>query len=111
MKAKDGFLTEGTMPEYLRRRTGGVVGLLSRLIEDGAHEAMASGKETLTESQLDEIVIGRDLPPDEIGPAPAAGQDRPKRPRGGKKPRNGAFDDNGPRLGEDVDDQPDEAAG
>lgn len=111
MKSKDGFLSEGTMPEYLRRRTGGVVGLLSRLIEDGAHEAMASGRETLTESQLDEIVIGRDLPPDEIGPAPASDQDKPKRPRRGKKPRNGSFDDRGPRPDEDDSDLPDEAAG
>ncbi|WP_434600061.1 hypothetical protein [Streptomyces sp. A5-4] len=94
LNARDGMLTQGTMPEYLLRRTGGVVGLLGRLIEDGCLEAMASGRELLDEDLLDEIVIGReDLthPPDSEITAP---QPRPKsRSRG----RNTVFDDHGPR--------------
>ena len=39
MDADPGMLTGGTMPEYLYRRTNGVVGLLERLIEDGCREA------------------------------------------------------------------------
>ncbi|MFD0502478.1 TniQ family protein [Streptomyces chiangmaiensis] len=46
LKAEPGMLTSGTMPEYLMRRTDGVVGLLERLVEDGCQEAMDSGKET-----------------------------------------------------------------
>ncbi|MFE9354906.1 AAA family ATPase [Streptomyces olivaceoviridis] len=57
-----GQLTAGCMPEYLMRRTGGVVGLLERLIEDGAQEAMDSGKELLDEVLCDEIVISLDDP-------------------------------------------------
>lgn len=95
------MLTEGAMPEYLMRRTHGVVGLLGRLIEDGCLEAMAGGRECLDETLLDEIVIGReDLthPPDTetstASPTPARGTAR--RPRG----RNTVFDDPGPRTGQ-----------
>ncbi|MFE6097913.1 AAA family ATPase [Streptomyces massasporeus] len=95
LNARDGMLTEGTMPEYLMRRTNGVVGLLGRLIEDGSLEAMASGREFLDESLLDEIVIGRDdltHPPDgEIAAQPAKPAKR--RSRG----RNTVLDDRGPR--------------
>jgi hypothetical protein len=42
------MLTGGDMPEYLFRRTGGVVGLLRRLIEDGCARAIATGEERLT---------------------------------------------------------------
>lgn len=60
LNARDGMLTEGAMPEYLMRRTHGVVGLLGRLIEDGCLEAMAGGRECLDEAILDEIVIGHE---------------------------------------------------
>ncbi|MGX1676334.1 hypothetical protein [Streptomyces sp. NPDC055400] len=92
------MLTCGAMPEYLMRRTGGVVGLLGRLLEDGAQEAMESGKELIDESMLDEIVLCRDepgQPPDEpVIPAksPTAG----KRPRQVKRHRNTVFDNKGP---------------
>ncbi|WP_030017311.1 TniB family NTP-binding protein [Streptomyces monomycini] len=98
LNAKEGMLTGGTMPEYLMRRTGGVVGLLGRLLEDGAQEAMESGKELLDESLLDEIVLRRDepeQPPDEpVIPAdpPTAGRKTPQ----AKRPRNTVFDDHGP---------------
>ncbi|GAB1339833.1 hypothetical protein ACE1SV_64230 [Streptomyces sp. E-15] len=51
------MLSSGTMPEYLYERTGGVVGLLERLIEDGCREAMDCGLESLTEGLLDSVTI------------------------------------------------------
>lgn len=51
------MLTGQTMPEYLFRRTRGVVGLLERLIEDGCTEAMATGTEALTQDLLDTVTI------------------------------------------------------
>ncbi|WP_240499039.1 ATP-binding protein [Streptomyces prasinus] len=89
---------EGTMPEYLMRRTNGVVGLLGRLIEDGCLEAMASGKELLDEVLLDEIVIGRDdltHPPDSEDSKVAAPPAKPAKRR--SRGRNTVFDDHGPR--------------
>ncbi|WP_395294457.1 TniB family NTP-binding protein [Kitasatospora hibisci] len=101
LKAKPRMLTGGTMPEYLMRRTGGVVGLLGRLIEDGCQEAMDNGREMLDESLLDEIVVRRDDPdlaPDELDPQappePAARPARQRRSRG----RNTVFDDHGPQA-------------
>ena len=38
LHATPDMITSGTMPEYLFRRTTGVVGLLERLIEDGCAE-------------------------------------------------------------------------
>jgi hypothetical protein len=52
LKAAPGMLTTGRMPEYLFRRTSGVVGLLERLIEDGCTEALDSGAERLTEAAV-----------------------------------------------------------
>ncbi|MEV8035157.1 TniB family NTP-binding protein [Streptomyces sp. NPDC086182] len=97
LKAKEGMLTGGTMPEYLMRRTGGVVGLLGRLLEDGTQEAMESGKELIDESLLDEIVLRRDeptQPPDEPG-IPADLPTAINKPQA-KRPRNTTFDDHGP---------------
>ncbi|MFJ8970829.1 TniB family NTP-binding protein [Streptomyces anulatus] len=99
LNAKAGMLTNGAMPEYLMRRTGGVVGLLGRLLEDGAYEAMESGKELIDETLLDEIVLRRDEPeqsPDE----PVVAADPPARTKKttsrSKRPRNTVFDDHGP---------------
>jgi hypothetical protein len=100
-----GLLTGGTMPEYLFERTGGIVGLLERLIEDGCHLAIDGGAETLTESLLDEIDadIGDDprrdaltgevptVPPQPV--AQRAKKSASDRRRGRK---NGSFDDTGP---------------
>lgn len=98
LNAKEGMLTGGAMPEYLMRRTGGVVGLLGRLLEDGAYEAMESGKELIDENLLDEIVLRRDepeQPPDEpvipVNP-PTTNKKTPQ----AKRPRNTVFDDPGP---------------
>nr|BAJ19038.1 putative ATP/GTP-binding protein [Streptomyces sp. SANK 62799] len=98
LNATEGMLTAGTMPEYLMRRTGGVVGLLGRLLEDGAQEAMESGKELIDESLLDEIMLRRDEPehaPDEpvIPPDPPTAE---KKTPQAKRPRNTTFDDHGP---------------
>ncbi|MER6774389.1 ATP-binding protein [Streptomyces bacillaris] len=99
LNARPGMLTEGTMPEYLMRRTDGVVGLLGRLIEDGCLEAMATGGAFLDEALLDEIVIGREdltRPPDTEAPAAPSkpAKTTPRRSRG----RNTVFDDHGPRT-------------
>ncbi|MFF8397820.1 TniB family NTP-binding protein [Streptomyces sp. NPDC016172] len=98
MNAKQGMLTGGTMPEYLMRRTGGVIGLLGRLLEDGAQEAMESGKELIDESLLDEIVLRRDAPeqPPDEPVIPAAPQTSGKKTTRAKRPRNTVFDDPGP---------------
>jgi hypothetical protein len=94
LKARPGMLTSGTMPEYLFRRTNGVVGLLERLIEDGCAVAISTGREDLTTGLLDDI----DLSVDGTGRDPAAGEipaipPRPARRAG--KPRSTVFDDHG----------------
>ncbi|MER7847483.1 TniB family NTP-binding protein [Kitasatospora sp. NPDC096077] len=99
LKAKKGMLTSGTMPEYLMRRSGGVVGILGRLITDGAQEAMDSGTERLDEALLDGIVIGREEPAEpaaahDQAAEPASAKPRPGRARG----RNTVFDDHGPQA-------------
>ena len=57
MDAAPGMLTGGTMPEYLYRRTNGVVGLLERLIEDGCREAIDTGTERLGQALLDNVAL------------------------------------------------------
>jgi hypothetical protein len=99
MKSTPGMLTDGAMPEYLFRRTAGVVGLLERLVEDGCTEAMDTGVETLTENLLDTITINlgndptRDPAAGEIPAVPTTLPPRsaPKKRRG----RNTVFDDHG----------------
>jgi hypothetical protein len=84
------------MPEYLFRRTSGVVGLLERLIEDGCSEAISTGEERLTADLLDGVDISlgnlsrRDPAAGEVPPVPARPRTRAKR-----KPRNTVFDDRG----------------
>jgi hypothetical protein len=102
LHATEGMLTGGTMPEYLFRRTAGVVGLLERLVEDGCAEALDSGVEKLTDTLLDDITINlgndptRDPAVGEIPAVPAAVR------RGGPhRSRNTVFDDHGaPALAE-----------
>ncbi|WP_438289569.1 hypothetical protein [Streptomyces sp. HUAS TT7] len=55
--AAPGMLTGGDMPEYLHDRTGGVVGLLECLVEDGVEAAIDSGDEKLTIGLLDQLAI------------------------------------------------------
>ncbi|MCX4906692.1 TniB family NTP-binding protein [Streptomyces sp. NBC_00878] len=110
--AGPGTLSEGAMPEYLRRRTHGIVGLLRRLIEDGLTKAMESGLEDLTTSLLDEITINlgnipgqygvRDAESGEIpdvhtSPEPEQGPERKVETKSVKprKRRNTVLDDRG----------------
>ena len=104
MNAAPGMLTDGAMPEYLYRRTDGVVGLLERMIEDGCREAIDTGTERLTQAVLDNVVLslasacGRDAGAGEIPaipPGPARPGGKGKRKRG----RNTVFDDRGPASG------------
>lgn len=91
-------LTGGSMPECLFRRTGGVVGLLSCLIEEACMAAIDNGTETISQDILDEITIDLSRVP---GRDPGAGEvpDPPPRPSGGKKrgkrARSTVFDDKG----------------
>ncbi|MGQ4427193.1 hypothetical protein ACN6LL_002033, partial [Streptomyces violaceoruber] len=84
-------------------RTGGVVGLLERLIEDGCQEAIDSGAECLTEPLLDGIAItldradGRDLGAGEIPDIPEPKE--PKKSSNRARPRNTVLDDQGPAAG------------
>jgi hypothetical protein len=100
------MLTDGTMPEYLYRRTNGVAGLLERLIEDGCREAIDTGTERLDEALLDNVALSlpdtrsRDAAAGEIpamppGPVPPGGGAAGKRKRG----RSTVFDDRGPATG------------
>jgi len=102
LRSFDGMLTTGEMPEYLFRRTHGIVGLLRRLIEGGCAQAIATGEERLTPELLagTAIRLGNlaDLDPGagEVPDIPAdVPPPQPKKKRG--KPRNTVFDDQGAR--------------
>jgi hypothetical protein len=102
LRSADGMLTAGEMPEYLFRRTHGIVGLLRRLIEDGCAQAIATGEERLTPELLagTAIRLGNlaDLDPG-TGEVPDIPEDvPPPEPRKKKgRPRNTVFDDHGAR--------------
>jgi hypothetical protein len=98
LHATAGMLTDGMMPEYLFRRTGGVIGLLERLIEDGCAQAIDTGAERLSTDLLDDLDInlgnmpGRDRAAGEVPDVPA----RPKAAsRQRARARNTVFDDKG----------------
>jgi hypothetical protein len=92
-------LTSRTMPEYLYRRTGGVVGLLGCLIEEACMTAIDAGTERLDLDLLDDVAIdlntvpGRDPEAGEIPDVPQ----QPTKPKTTKKKRgrNTVFDDRG----------------
>lgn len=100
-QAKPGMLTDGGMPEYLFRRTGGIVGLLERLVEDGCARAIETGTECLTSALFDDIeidlgnVAGRDPRAGEIPEVPPRRATAASRPAGKGKSRNTVFDDAG----------------
>jgi AAA domain len=99
LRAEPGMLTNGLMPEYLFRRTNGIVGLLERLVEDGAAHALDAGAERLTIDLLDTIDINLGNLPgparttDETPPVPTRPVPSQTRRRG--KARNTVFDDPG----------------
>jgi AAA domain len=96
LAAPPGMLTDGVMPEYLFGRTGGIVGLLERLIEDSAALAIDTGTEQLTTDLLDAVTINlgnvsrptAEIP--NIPDVPAAASRKP-----GRRGRNTVFDDHG----------------
>jgi len=102
LRSSGGMLTSGEMPEYLFRRTHGIVGLLRRLIEDGCAQAIATGEERLTPELLagTAIRLGNlaDLDPG-AGEVPDIPQDAapPQQPKKKRRPRNTVFDDHGDR--------------
>ena len=101
LQSFEGMLTTGEMPEYLFRRTHGIVGLLRRLIEDGCAQAIATGEERLTPRLLASTTIRlgnlTDLDPD-AGEVPDIPQDpSPPQPKKKRRPRNTVFDDHGDR--------------
>jgi hypothetical protein len=104
--ATDGMLTSDGMAEYLYDRTGGSIGLLRRLIEDGCAAAMKTGEECLTRDLLDDIRISLDSLSDldpEAGEIPRIPEHvPPKEPTKKRKPRNTVFDDRGTTPGADA---------
>jgi hypothetical protein len=95
----DGMLSGGAMPEYLFRRTGRIVGLLKKLIQEGCRHAIETGAETITAGLLDGLDIspedlpGLDLDAGEVPDIPATPSRKPR------KGRNTVFDDRGVPAG------------
>ncbi|WP_331747859.1 AAA family ATPase (plasmid) [Streptomyces sp. NBC_00984] len=107
-RATAGMLTSGSMPEYLFRRSRGIVGLLRRLIEAGCTGAIASGEERLSLELLRSTPIRLGNLDDldaETGEVPDIPQDVPPPATSAKKsagrPRNTVFDDRGERPAAD----------
>ena len=92
------------MPEYLFRRTGGIVGLLRRLIEDGCAKAIDTGEERLTPELLGRHrhppgQPRRPRPRCRRGPRHPRRRAPPPQPKKKRRPRNTVFDDHGDRIG------------
>ena len=95
LRSHDGMLSSGGMPEYLFRRTGGIVGLLKKLIQEGCRHAIETGSEKITTELLDTLALS---PADLPGLDPDAGEvpDIPATSAPpSRKPRNTVFDDRG----------------
>jgi hypothetical protein len=91
----DGMLSSGSMPEYLFRRTSGIVGLLKKLIQEGCRHAIEAGTEQITAGLLDTLAL---RPADLPGLDPDAGEVPgipPPATRKQRKPRSTVFDDRG----------------
>jgi AAA domain len=96
-------LTSGSMPEYLYRRTRGIVGLLGCLIEEACLTAIETGAEQIGCELLDSIAIDLSSVP---GYDPAAGEipavpeppGAPKAKRAARRGRNTVFDDRAARA-------------
>jgi hypothetical protein len=99
LRARDGMLSEGDMPEYLFRHTRGTVGILRKLIQKACRRAIETGEEEITTALLDSLTITRkDLP----GLDPDSGEipdflvtPDTKKPAKPRKKRNTVFDDHG----------------
>ncbi len=91
----DGMLTAGGMPEYLFRRTNGVVGLLEKLVQTGCRHAIETRAESLTVDLLQRCTVS----PTDLPDLDAASGEQPEIPQVPKKKRPGrntVFDDDGP---------------
>ncbi|MDX3486622.1 AAA family ATPase [Streptomyces sp. ID05-18] len=94
------MLTDGDMPEYLFRRTGGIVDVLEKLIQRGLRIAIEDKSERLTKELLNQVTVTPGDMPDldaEAGEQPNIPphkQKPPKKPKG----RNTVFDDDGPEA-------------
>jgi hypothetical protein len=94
----EGMLSGGDMPEYLFRRTGGIVGLVRKLVQEGCRHAIETGREQIITELLDTLALSpSDLPgldPDagEVPDIPAPPARASRKPR---KSRNTVFDDRG----------------
>ncbi len=95
----DGMLSDGTMPEYLFRRTGGIVGLVKKLVQAGCRYAIETGREQITTGLLHTLTLS---PADLPGLGPGAGeiphipvQPAPPPRKTPARPRNSVFDDRG----------------
>ncbi|WP_431971554.1 AAA family ATPase [Nocardia sp. bgisy134] len=94
----DGMLSDGAMPEYLFRRTGGIIGLVKKLVQAGCRYAIETGQEHITTDLLDLLALSPDDLPD-LDPDAGEIPDIPTAPvaptRKKSKPRNTVFDDKG----------------
>jgi hypothetical protein len=99
LHACDGMLSDGDMPEYLFRRTGGIVGLVKKIVQAGCRYAIETGQEQITTNLLDTLTLSpADLP--ELDPDAGEIPDIPAPPvwpprRTPAKVRNTVFDDRG----------------
>jgi len=99
LHAFDGMLSDGLMPEYLFRRTGGIVGLVKKLIQAGCRHAIETGHEQITIDLLDALTLSSaDLP--DLDPESGEIPDIPERTRNQRKSRNTVFDDRGSPVSE-----------
>ncbi len=94
-----GMLTDGDMPEYLFQRTGGIVGVLEKLIQRGLRLAIEDKSERLTKDLLNQFTVTPGDMPDldaASGEQPSIPPHKPtpKKPKG----RNAVFDDDGPEA-------------
>jgi hypothetical protein len=98
LNGHDSMLSENGMPEYLFGRTGGIVGLLKKLIQQGCRHAIETGTEMITAELLDTLTLSPDNLPDldpdagELPDIPAPPGPPSRKPR---KRRNTVFDDRG----------------
>ncbi|MFD7601793.1 AAA family ATPase [Streptomyces mirabilis] len=93
------MLTGGDMPEYLFNRTGGVVGVLEKLIQHGCRRAIEDKSERLTKELFNQFTVTPGDMPDldaESGEQPKIPPHRPTPEKKKRKGRNTVFDDNGP---------------
>jgi chloramphenicol 3-O-phosphotransferase len=95
LNARPGVLTDGGMPEYLFRRTNGIVGLLERLVEDACAQAIDTGVETITTGVLDDVDILLAERTTVAGEIPAVPKPPASSRSGRRRARNTTFDDRG----------------